>query len=219
MTNKRIEFHSHTLLSDGVLVPSELIQNATDKGFHTIALTDHADISTLEYILDRYKTLKDKQYSINVLFGVELTYVAPKDIKDTAKKAKELGADIVVVHGETPVEYVEKGTNKAALEASDYVDILAHPGFLTEEEAILAAKNNVYLEITSRRGHSLTNGHVVKIGKKHNCKFLVNSDTHGPEDLISTQKAMIVGQGAGLTINETLTAVDTNAQELLKKIK
>ncbi len=40
--------------------------------------------------------------------------------------SKELGAEIVVVHGETSVEPVAPGTNNASVELSD-VDILAHP--------------------------------------------------------------------------------------------
>ena len=88
-----------------------------------------------------------------------------------AQKAKQLGAWIVVVHGETIVEPVEKGTNLAALNSPD-VDILAHPGMLSPEEARLAAANHIFLEISARKGHSLTNGHVAKLGLKAGAKML-----------------------------------------------
>ena len=45
---------------------------------------------------------------------------------------------LVVVHGESIIEPVEKGTNIAALQCP-YVDILAHPGLITLEEAKMAA--------------------------------------------------------------------------------
>jgi histidinol phosphatase-like PHP family hydrolase len=68
-----------------------------------------------------------------------------------------------VVHGETIVEPVLPGTNRAAIAAG--VDILAHPGLITKEEAMLAAQKGVLLEITTRRGHSFTNGHVASIAR------------------------------------------------------
>ena len=67
-------------------------------------------------------------------------------------------ADLVVVHGETMAEPVVKGTNRAAVDC-EFVDVLAHPGFITLDEARIATANGVHLELTSRRGHSLTNGH------------------------------------------------------------
>ena len=46
-----IDLHSHSLLSDGCLTPSELARRAEDKGYQVLALTDHADMSNLESIL------------------------------------------------------------------------------------------------------------------------------------------------------------------------
>ena len=90
-------------------------------------------------------------------------------------------------HGETPVEPVRPGTNRAAIEAR--VDILAHPGFITQEEAELARENNVCLEITSRSGHNITNGHVVRMAKLAGAKMVVDTDSHAPRDLINSKRA------------------------------
>lgn len=38
---KTYDLHSHTLRSDGVLTPAELVQRAADKGVDVLALTDH----------------------------------------------------------------------------------------------------------------------------------------------------------------------------------
>ena len=72
---------------------------------------------------------------------------------------------MVVVHGESPVEPVEEGTNLAAVK-SNYVDILAHPGHMTVEVAELAEKNKVFIEITTRRGHCITNAHVAEVARR-----------------------------------------------------
>jgi len=90
---------------------------------------------------------------------------------------KTLGAKLVVVHGETIVEPVEPGTNASAL-ISPYVDILAHPGLLTLDEARQAASHDVYLEVSARRGHSLTNGHIIKRGYATGASLILNSDAH-----------------------------------------
>ena len=78
--------------------------------------------------------------------------------------AKDMKIPLIVLHGETVVEPLEKGTNRAAIESG--IDILAHPGLISEEDVKLAAKLNVNLEITTRKGHSLTNGHVAKLAVK-----------------------------------------------------
>ncbi|MDP4230934.1 MAG: histidinol phosphate phosphatase domain-containing protein, partial [Bacteroidota bacterium] len=69
-------------------------------------------------------------WDIAAIRGVELTHLPARAIAEAAKRAKDLGAWIVVVHGETIVEPVEKGTNLAAVQSPD-VDILAHPGLMT----------------------------------------------------------------------------------------
>src|SRR5512140_3087256 len=162
MEPTRIDLHTHTFFSDGELVPSELIRRAAVRGYAAIAITDHADASNIEELLVRlYRFLREQgnDLPLIVIPSLELTHLPPARIAPLARRAKELGAGLVVVHGETIVEPVAPGTNRAAAECAE-VDILAHPGFITLDEARLAAANGVHLEITSRRGHSLTNGHV-----------------------------------------------------------
>ena len=124
---------------------------------------------------------------------------------------------MVVVHGESIVEEVEEGTNLAAVK-SEYVDMLAHPGIITSEEAMLAAKNDIYIEITKRVGHSLTNGRVVEIGRKAGVKFLLNSDSHNYTDLYRGDSQKEVALGSGLSIEEYNRIIDYNQKEFLKKI-
>ena len=48
-----IDFHTHTLFSDGLLVPSELVRRAFCIGYRAIGLTDHVDGSSLDFVLPR----------------------------------------------------------------------------------------------------------------------------------------------------------------------
>lgn len=213
-----IDLHTHTIFSDGELLPSELVRRAKVLGYEAIALTDHADFTNLELLLEVGKKARylEEGYGITVLSGVELTHVPPRDIPRLAVRAKELGAEIVVVHGESPVEPVAPLTNLAAVECKD-VDILAHPGFITEEEAGIAAANGICLEITSRYGHNVTNGHVARMAKASGAKLVVDTDTHSPGDLITRDRALHIAHGAGLSMQEAETAL-RNSKDLLTTI-
>jgi histidinol phosphatase-like PHP family hydrolase len=195
-----IDLHTHTIFSDGELLPSELVRRAVIHGYEAIAITDHADYTNLEYLIDTARKAKylEKEWDIRVLAGVELTHVPPRKIAPLAKKAKDLGAEIVVVHGETIAEPVASGTN-AVSAACEYVDILAHPGLISEADVEAAKENNVCLEITARNGHNRTNGHVSRLSLEIGATLLVNTDTHAPENLITDETALKIAIGAGLT--------------------
>jgi putative hydrolase len=218
---KRIEFHTHSLFSDGMLLPAEIIHMAKLKDFAAIAITDHVDPSNIKTVLNSLNEfVKECQGRFEVPFipGVELSYVEPARILHYADQAKKLGAKIVIVHGETPAEDVPKGTNKAGVTGKGVIDILAHPGFITEEEVNMAKENNIYLEITSKKGHSLTNGHVAKLAQKIGAKMLVASDMHAPEDLIDQATAFKVAKASGLSEAEALKVITDNPKELYLRI-
>ena len=198
-----IDLHSHTLFSDGVLLPAELIQRAEVKGLRAIALTDHVDHSNLDLVLPRVKEAVaqlNRHHSIRALAGVEITHVPPPLIAGLVARARELGAHLVVVHGETLVEPVPPGTNQAAIAAG--VDVLAHPGLISRQEAQEAAARGVHLEISARKGHCLGNGHVAALARQVGAKLVLNTDSHAPGDLIDLAQARRVALGAGLSPDE-----------------
>jgi histidinol phosphatase-like PHP family hydrolase len=213
-----IDLHTHCLFSDGELIPSELVRRARHAGYRAIAITDHGDASNLDFIIPRVAGVcqsLSEAYGILVIPGIELTHVPPALINELAITARKLGAKLVLVHGETIVEPVEAGTNAAALNAP--VDILAHPGLITEEEVALAAKRGVYLEISARKGHSLTNGHVAKLARQQGASLVLNTDAHSPGDLISLEMARKIARGAGLAESE-MEALAGHAEALIRKI-
>jgi histidinol phosphatase-like PHP family hydrolase len=129
-----------------------------------------------------------------------------------------MGAWLVVVHGETSVEPVEKGTNLAAVQ-SRYVDILAHPGLITIEEASLAAQNNIFLEITSRKGHSVSNAHVASVSQKAKARLLVNSDAHNENDLLTPSLLESILRQANINQRQHRQILDRNPLLLIEKVK
>lgn len=215
-----IDLHSHTFFSDGVLSPNELVQRARQFGYRALAITDHVDASNVDFVVREIvnfcDSIKNYYNDIIVLPGVEITHVHPDQINEVAEFAKKNGAKIVVVHGETIVEPVERLTNRKALE-SKFVDILGHPGLISEEEVRIAVNNRKYIEITARKGHSLTNGHVAKMCKKFGAMMVIDTDTHTPDNLITKDFAYKILKGAGLE-DEDIARVFKNSEDLVRSI-
>jgi histidinol phosphatase-like PHP family hydrolase len=195
--------HCHSLLSDGVLLPSEIAVRYLALGYQVIAITDHSDYSNIESnvcaILEFCRHWP-KDSLIKVLPGIELTHLPLEQFRPLAKFARTKGIKIIVAHGETPVEPVLGGTNRAALEAD--IDILAHPGLITDADIKLAKDKGIFLEITSRCGHRDTNPHVVERAKKLNAKLILSTDSHEPEDIIKPEELINFAFKAGLTEDE-----------------
>jgi histidinol phosphatase-like PHP family hydrolase len=167
-----------------------------------LAITDHVDSSNLEWAFENLLKFVDelgqewhpgivpggdattaplntlgadaqgKDWYLPLIPGVELTSVPPRKIAALAEKARSLGAKWIVVHGETIMEPVAPGTNRAAIEAK--VDLLSHPGLITPEDAARAAELGVYLEITSGQWLGGTTGKGVRCqtAVKHRLSYI-----------------------------------------------
>jgi histidinol phosphatase-like PHP family hydrolase len=215
------DFHTHSFLSDGELSPVELIRRAVANGYQAIAVTDHAGPGNLKRVIEEVTKecrLASEYWGIIAIPGVELTHVPAGSLAGLADEARKLGAELIVVHGETPVEPVEPGTNLAAVSCPE-VDVLAHPGLLRDKEAKLAVQNGVFIEITARGGHNVSNGHVVKLGREAGVDFLIDSDAHSPGNLLTESWAKTVALGAGLTEQEAEAALKKNPLKVLERVK
>jgi putative hydrolase len=196
------DLHTHSLLSDGELLPSELARRYEEKGFKAVAITDHVDLSNIISVVSSIVSFCRQwpQDRIKVLPGVELTHLPLEQFKRAAAFARANGIKVIVAHGETLVEPVVKGTARAALEAD--IDILSHPGLISEADVKLAVKKGVFLEISARKGHCLGNGHVAALAKKYGAKLCINSDSHAPADIPTPAFLEQVGLAAGLTTKD-----------------
>ena len=211
-----IDLHTHSFFSDGELIPSELIRRAEAIGYKAIAITDHVDSSNIDLVVPKIvKAIKQmREYlSIEALPGAEITHAPPQTIPDLVKEARQLGAKIVVVHGETLVEPVRPGTNRAAIEAG--ADILAHPGLISEEDLLFAKEKGVTLEITARKGHSLSNGYVAKEAVRLGVRLCINTDSHSPSDLITKEFASKILLGSGIE-NTRLDQIFENSKVIIE---
>ena len=215
------DFHMHTVLSDGDLVPTELIRRCIVNGYAGMAIADHCAAGMMARVIAEGGedcALAREQWGFEVYPGVELTHVPAAAIAELAARAKEGGAVVVVVHGESPVEPVEPGTNLAAATCAD-VDVLAHPGMLTPETAAAARENGVYVEVTARQGHAMANGHVVRVCLAAGASMVVDSDGHAPRDILTPQWALHVAKCAGVPDDMLETVLSGNPQALIARAR
>ncbi len=216
--SKRIDLHTHSIFSDGELLPSEIARRAQVLDHEAVAITDHVDASNIDSvgkIINAINDIRDN-WDINVIPGAEITHAPVEVIDKLAVQARKLGAEIIVAHGETLVEPVLEGTNFTAVNIPE-IDILAHPGLITVEEAEIARDNDIALEISSRRGHCLANGYVAKVAMEVGANLVMDTDTHAPEDLISYETARKIIKGAGIPDKEVHKILRTNPMNILGK--
>jgi putative hydrolase len=213
-----IDLHTHTFLSDGRHSPADLVRRAEQAGYRVIGITDHADASNLDTLLSALVQFVHETQpflKVRVIPGVELTHVPPGQVAGLVRRARQLGARLVILHGETICEPVALGTNRAGIEAG--VDILAHPGLISEEEVRLAAARGVHLEVTGRAGHGLGNGRLVALAREAGAPLVLDSDAHDAAELLAPNWRERVAFGAGLTAEE-MERINKNMISLVEKL-
>jgi putative hydrolase len=217
---KRVDFHSHSYLTDGTTSPTDMWHEAELRDHRVLALTDHIGLEDPTSLLKRLRqeaSAWDGEAFVP-LVGVEITQVPPRRIADAARAARAAGAEIVLVHGESVVERVAPGTNHAAI-ASAEVDILAHPGLIDLEDVELARAHGVVLEISGRHGHGLGNGHVVRLALEAQADLVVDSDAHRPQELLPPEVARSVARGAGVPEERLEKILVTTPEAVLRRLR
>lgn len=213
-----IDLHVHTSLSTGEQTPAAAMRFAKAAGYRAIAFTEHVDATNMQSVLESLLPMI-RSYSlysgIDLYAGVELTHVPPQLIPDTIAQAREMGAQIICVHGQTIADIVDEGTNLAAIEGG--ADFLAHPGLVTEQEAQLAAEKNVYLEITARAEHALTNGHVAKLAAMTGAPLILNNGGYRGYDFINKDRRRAIALGAGMS-KEHYQQTENNSRMIVSKM-
>lgn len=217
-----IDLHSHSTLSDGTRSIEDMVLAAQERGYTAYAITDHVrggDPSTWDVLVavrDEIQYLRT-QTPMRLFVGTELTDFGPEAIPGAARRARALGAEVVVVHGECVSLNVYPGTNAAAARCEE-VDILGHPGLITLEDATEARRHGVHLELSAILGASYANGHVCWAARYTGAGVVVNSDAHDERGLLSHRKleGLVRGSGAPDAYLHEIRAV--MAHELINKI-
>lgn len=214
-----IDMHLH--VGDGFLSPAQAMNLAQRAGYKAVALTLRGDVT----IFDRLAPLRVacKQYSlyagIDAFAAIELVHIPPQLMSESVGLAREAGAQVVLAHGESPVGLAVQGTNSAALLAG--VDILAHPGNISEEDAAVAAENKVYLELTGASGHAVSNALVAARAFSQGCGLVFGSNARSLHDFYDAPTSMnfenALIRGACIS-SENVQRMRSNLQTFMRRL-
>ncbi|MDP6438846.1 MAG: PHP domain-containing protein, partial [Candidatus Brocadiia bacterium] len=84
-------------------------------------------------------------------------------------------------------------------------------GLITPEDVALAAEKGVRLELSGRKGHCFTNGHVARLALQRGALLVFSSDGHAPGDYPSRDQAERILAGAGLSQDQVAAVFRNNA--------
>lgn len=221
-----IDFHIHvtpfsTGGMHGGLLPTEALRLSRCAGFRAVGLVVRADASSLPLLFPPLlKLLRNCSLyaGVEAFAGVELVHIPPALMPDAVAEARNMGAALVLAHGESttrnPAEAVETGTNLAAIAAG--VDILAHPGLITPQDAAFAAEKGVYLELSLAPWHCLANAHIVRAAG--DAPLLLNSDARTSTDFFPPDATRALRQAAMLGALANPDTLAAHARRLVQKL-
>jgi len=213
------DFHTHTTISDGHAAPLEMARRCQQNGYAAYVCSDHVDETTVDRRVPEIVAACERvgrELELPTVPAVEVTRVAPERLFRVAARARSLGARLVVVHGETLGDFPQPGLNLAAARCTD-VDILGHPGLISEEAAEMARKNGIHLEISAAGLHGLTNGHVARVALQLGVPLVLDSDAHRPEALLTEERARQVLHGSGIDLETVLRIAATAPFDVLAR--
>jgi len=198
----RAELHAHTTASDGSMEIAELVKRAQDRGFHTIAVTDHSQSSTiarglkpdrLRRHIDAVHEVGAKVRGIRVLAGSEVDILGDGTLDYDDELLAML--DIVVASPHAALTQDSAGATARLVRAISHplVHVLGHPtGRLVNRRAGLspdmakliaaAVEHKVALEVNSHWMRLDLRDTHVRQAINAGAMIAIDCDVHEPGD-------------------------------------
>ena len=228
----KAELHTHTTASDGTWTIEQLATAAAERGFHTVAITDHSKgqvqanglsnerlekhIKAIRKVADK---LKDK---ITVLAGSEVDILADGNLDYPDSLLKEL--DVVVASPHAALSQDPDKCTKRLLKAIDnpYVTVMGHPtgrligrreGLSPDMGALFkaAAQRGIAMEINANHWRLDLRDTHARAAIAAGVKLSINTDAHGQADLDQLQFGILTARRAGATKNDIINCMSKTA--------
>jgi DNA polymerase (family 10) len=228
------ELHAHTDASDGRWSMRELVEAAIDRGFHTVAITDHSrsqvqahglSIERLEAQIAAIRELAEAYADrIRVLAGSEVDILADGKLDYPDSLLKQL--DVVVASPHSALTQDAKKATRRLLKAMEnrYVTVLGHPtGRLVGRREGLAPDMSAVIRAARQRGIALeinANHYRLDLRDTHaraaldaGVRLAINTDAHGPGDLDELRYGVLTARRAGATAGHVVNCLSASALE------
>lgn len=196
------ELHAHTIASDGTMKIEELAAKAKERGFHTIAVTDHSKSSfqarglqperLLRHIEDIRKAA-EKVKGIQILAGSEVDILTDGTLDYDDDLLAKLDIVIASPHASLTQDPAKATARLLAAIRHPRVNILGHPtgrlinrrpGLSPDMDALIAAavEHDVALEINAHWHRLDLRDNHVRAAMKAGALIAVDCDVHEPGD-------------------------------------
>ncbi|MEL6329805.1 MAG: DNA polymerase/3'-5' exonuclease PolX [Planctomycetota bacterium] len=213
----RAELHAHTTASDGRMELDELASRARDRGFHTLAVTDHSRSSvqanglSVERLREQRAAIEALEIDgISVLAGSEVDILKDGDLDYTDEVLAEL--DVVVASPHAALTQDTKTATRRLLRAIEHpmVHIIGHPtgriisrrgGLEPAMDEIIAAavEHDTALEVNAHWLRlDLRDTHVAA-AVEAGALIAIDCDVHAPEDFDNLRYGVLTARRGGLT--------------------
>ncbi len=170
--NFQEDYHIHSILSDGELWPDEIAEHYKDFPY---MITDHVNWNKRTKMVKRILSSVPKGHR-----GAEIhtSGADPSRLDKLALYLKERGIERVLVHS------FNKETDDWIAHESKHIDVWAHPGEITEIQAIACSRKFIKLEITANPKHSRWNRHIKRLAERYGIGLSYGTDTHISSQLL-----------------------------------
>ncbi len=238
LTDIKSELHAHTTASDGRWSIHELAIAAAERGFHTVAITDHSRSQPIanglscerleqhiQAIRDVAKKLKDK---ITVLAGSEVDILSDGKLDYPDSLLAQL--DVVIASPHSALNQDPAKATKRLIKAVEnrYVTVIGHPtgrlinrreGLHPDMKQVIAAaaQRGIALEINANNWRLDLNDAHARAAIEAGAKLSINTDAHGPGDMDQLIYGVITARRAGATKGDVINAM--TAAQLQKWLK
>jgi DNA polymerase (family 10) len=232
------ELHAHTTASDGHWSIEEYARACAERGFHTVAVTDHSksqvqanglNAQRLEQHIEAVREAANKlKGTIQILAGSEVDILSEGKLDYPDSLLAEL--DVVVASPHAALQQASDKATKRFLKAIDnpYVTILGHPtGRIVNKREGLHPDMSKLIDAAAQRGIAMeinANHHRLDLRDSHaraaieaGVKLAINTDAHGPADLDELGYGVLTARRAGASQDDVINCF--SKQQLNKWLK
>ncbi|MDP1662476.1 MAG: DNA polymerase/3'-5' exonuclease PolX [Phycisphaerales bacterium] len=222
----KAELHAHTKASDGGLTILELAQAAKDRGFHTIAVTDHSQSQFQarglkpDRLREHIKAIREAQEQIKgitLLCGSEVDILADGSLDYDDDLLAELDVVVASPHNNLTQNAAEATERLIKAAAHPLVHIIGHPtGRLVLRRKGLEPDMNAVIAAAKAHGTALEiNAHWMRLDLRDThvraavdagCTIAINCDVHAEGDFDNLRFGVGTGRRGWLTPDQCVNA-------------
>ncbi len=214
----RAELHAHTTASDGKLSIEELARCAIDRGFHTLAVTDHSKSSVIANGLDEQRLLRHIEAvreagarisGLRLLAGSEVDILPDGRLDYDDDILSQLDAVVASPHASLRQDPKTATARLLAAIRHPLVHIIGHPTgrFVNRREGLspdmnalfeAAAEHDVALELNANWLRLDLRDHHLRGALGRGVKIAIDTDAHRERDFDNLVYGVLTARRAGL---------------------